>query len=63
MAWASFLDSNFWIYPNWKLDLTAFHQELERAGYQCFVHLIELVPQSIPMKDRPGAWNWGLNLL
>jgi putative protease len=63
MAWASFPDSNYWIYPNWKLDLTAFHQELEQAGYQCFVHLIESIPRFIKMKDRPGFWNWDLNLL
>ena len=62
MAWASFSDSNYWIYPNWKLDLTAFHKELEQAGYQCFVHLIELVPRFIKMKDRPGYWNWKINL-
>lgn len=62
MAWASFPDSNYWIYPNWKLDLTAFHKELKRAGYQRFVHLIESVPRFIKMKDRPGYWNWKINL-
>jgi putative protease len=62
MAWASFSDSNYWIYPNWKLDLTAFHKELERAGYQLFVHLIESVPRFIKVKNRPGYWNWKINL-
>jgi U32 family peptidase len=62
MAWAVHQDSNYWIYPNWTLNLTAYRKELERAGYQRFVHLNETVPRSIEMKDRPGTWNWKIGL-
>ncbi|MFH0788339.1 MAG: peptidase U32 family protein [Pseudomonadota bacterium] len=61
-AWASRSDSNYWVYPNWRLNLTAFRKELERAGYQRFVHLTEPVPAAVKMKDRPGSWNWTITL-
>jgi putative protease len=61
-AWAIHQDSNYWVYPNWELNLTSYRKELEQAGYQRFVHLNETVPQSIEMKDRPGTWNWKIGL-
>ncbi|MBA4394001.1 MAG: peptidase U32 [Desulfobacca sp.] len=62
MAWAGRFDSNYWVYPNWRLNLTAFRKKLEQAGYQRFVHLTESIPASIRMKERPGIWNWNLGL-
>jgi U32 family peptidase len=62
MAWASLSDSNYWVYPNWMLDLMGYRKELEQAGFQRFVHLTEPVPPSIRMKDRPGNWNWRISL-
>jgi putative protease len=62
MAWASLTDSNYWVYPNWMLNLTAYRKELEQAGFQRFVHLTEPVPPHIRIKDRPGNWNWRLSL-
>ena len=62
MAWASLSDSNYWVYPNWMLNLTGYRKELEQAGFQRFVHLTEPVPPSIRMKDRPGNWNWRTSL-
>lgn len=62
MAWAQLFDSNYWVFPNWVLNLTAFRRELERAGYQWFVHLTESVAPSLKMKDRPGNWNWKIGL-
>jgi U32 family peptidase len=62
MAWAVRQDSNYWIYPNWELNLTAYRKELERAGFQRFVHLNEPTPRSIKLKDRPGTWNWKIGL-
>jgi U32 family peptidase len=61
-AWAVQQDFNYWIYPNWALDLTAYRKELERAGYQRFIHLSETIPRLIKMKDRPGNWNWKIGL-
>jgi U32 family peptidase len=63
MAWVSRPDSNFWVYPNWHLNLAIHRKELERAGYQRFVHLAEPIGQSIKMKDRPGDWNWKIDLV
>jgi U32 family peptidase len=62
MAWAQLIDSNYWVFPNWELNLTAFRRVLERAGYQWFVHLTESMAPSIRMKDRPGNWNWKIGL-
>ncbi|MEW6185395.1 MAG: peptidase U32 family protein [Thermodesulfobacteriota bacterium] len=61
-AWAVQEEGNYWIYPNWKLDWSAFRRELERAGYVRFVHLIERVPRSVEWKERPGTWNWNIGL-
>jgi putative protease len=61
-AWAVQQDGNYWIYPNWKLDWSTFRRELERAGYQRFLHLVEPVPRSVEWKERPGTWNWKIGL-
>ena len=62
MAWLSSWDSNYWIYPNWRLNLIAFRKQLEQAGYQRFVHLNEPIPPGVTLKDRPGNWNWKIGL-
>lgn len=62
MSWACLADSNYWVYPNWMLNLTGYRKELEQAGFQRFFHLMEPVPPNIRMKDRPGNWNWRLSL-
>ena len=62
MAWVSRQDSNYWVYPNWELDVTAFQKELADAGYHRFFHLLELIPPTVRMKDRPGIWNWKISL-
>jgi len=61
-AWSRKYGADYWIYPNWKLDVSAKQDELERAGYTLFVHLIEPVPKGIKLKNRPGLWNWNINL-
>ena len=62
-AWVKKYDSNYWVYPNWKLDLRTKQKALEKAGYKLFVHLIEPVPKNVALKKRPGLWNWDLELL
>ncbi|MBI4765888.1 MAG: U32 family peptidase [Deltaproteobacteria bacterium] len=62
MAWAVRRDSNYWVYPNWEINLTAYRKELEQAGYQRFVRLRETVPRSVKIKERPGTWNWKIGL-
>ena len=54
---------DFWIYPNWTLDLASKKDELIRAGYTLFAHMEEKIPPGITLRDRPGKWNWDLALL
>lgn len=61
-AWVVRHGTLFWVYPNWRLDLQARRGELEKAGYRLFVHLIEPVPQTVKLKQRPGGWNWQVGL-
>jgi len=61
-AWAKQYGSDFWIFPNWKFDLTEKRPALEAAGYELFVSLSEPVPRGVVMKKRPGIWNWNVGL-
>ncbi|MEZ4604666.1 MAG: hypothetical protein R2861_15065 [Desulfobacterales bacterium] len=40
-AWVRPYGSDFWVFPNWPVDLTAKTDELKRAGYKMLVHLLE----------------------
>ena len=62
-AWVKKYGSDFWVYPNWMLDLHDKKEELKKAGYSLFVHIIEPLPEGVKMKKRPGYWNWDLELL
>jgi putative protease len=62
MAWADRHGPDYWIYPNWKLDLSEKRKLLERAGIEMFVHLDEPVPKAVTIKKRPGLWNWTVGL-
>ena len=61
-GWVKKYGSDFWVYPNWKLDISSKKDELKKAGYLLFVNLIEPVPAAVKMKKRPGLWNWDLKL-
>lgn len=63
IAWISKQNSNYYIFPNWYLDLTSKKEQLKKAGFALFVNMFENVPKSIKIKDRPGLWNWNLKLL
>ena len=62
-AWVEKYESDYWVYPNWKIDLQTKQKALEKAGYKLFVHLIEPIPKGVTLKKRPGLWNWELELL
>ncbi len=47
-----------WVVPNWRIRLQDHEAALRRAGYAWFVHLLEPVPETVRLKDRPGLWNW-----
>lgn len=61
-AWVKRHDTEYWVYPEWRLDLSAKKEELLQAGYRLFIHLNEPVPRSVRLKQRPGMWNWDLGL-
>ena len=57
-AWATRYGSDYWVYPNWKLDLQTHKKVLQKSGYSLFVNLFEPVPKKVKLKKRPGVWNW-----
>jgi putative protease len=61
-GWVKKYGNNFWVYPDWKLDISSKKEELKKAGYRMFVHITEPIPANISMKKRPGMWNWNLKL-
>ncbi len=61
-SWVAQYDPDFWVFPNWELDLKSEVKGLEQAGYKMIVTLVEPVPRGVEMKKRPGKWNWRLDL-
>lgn len=61
-SWVYRHGADYWMYPNWQLDLRAKATELKRAGYRMIAHLIEPLPPQIRLKQRPGLWNWDIGL-
>jgi putative protease len=61
-GWVHQYGTDYWIYPNWAIDLERQTKELVNAGYCLLVDLLEPVPRGIKMKKRPGAWNWRIGL-
>ena len=62
-AWISKYNNNYFVFPNWYLDLTSKKEMLTNAGFSLFVNIHETIPRGIKMKNRPGLWNWNLKLL
>jgi putative protease len=61
-AWVDQFGPDYWIFPNWRLDITEKRALLEEAGMQMFAHLEEPVPKAVTIKKRPGLWNWEVGL-
>ena len=61
-AWATRHGPDYWVYPNWKLDLRIHKKALYQAGYAVFIDLIEPLPKRVKMKKRKGLWNWDTKL-
>jgi putative protease len=61
-GWVRQYGQDYWVYPDWQLDLTAQKKELLQAGYRVFISLVERPPQGIRLKRRPGLWNWNVDL-
>ncbi|MGD9289229.1 MAG: U32 family peptidase, partial [Desulfobacterales bacterium] len=61
-AWAVRHGSDYWIYPNWQLDLRPHKKALLKAGYAFGINLIEPLPKKVKVKKRKGLWNWDAKL-
>jgi putative protease len=61
-AWVVKHDPDFWVFPNWRLDLKSKVKELARVGYKMTINLVEPIPRGMKMKKRPGMWNWNVDL-
>ncbi|MEE4607964.1 MAG: peptidase U32 family protein [Desulfobacteraceae bacterium] len=61
-AWGVVHGANYWLYPNWVLDLKDHEEDLIAAGYRLLILLEEELPAGVSIKERPGLWNWGLGL-
>ncbi len=61
-AWARRYGGNYWVYPNWPVDLTQFRGQMKKIGYQMFVHIREPLPAQVSVKKRQGLWNWDIGL-
>lgn len=63
VCWAVRYDQNYFIYPNWRVDLFDHRDALIRAGYELFVSLREPLPREVPARERQGLFNWEAGLL
>jgi putative protease len=61
-AYARKYDGMYWIFPNWRLDLTRFNNALKKAGYVLMARLSEPLPKGVALKKREGIWNWDQGL-
>ncbi len=62
-AWVSKYGDNYWLFPDWPLNISMKKGLLQNAGFSLFIHLKEPLPRHVEMKNRPGLWNWNLKLL
>lgn len=63
IAWARQYGQNFWVFPDWTLDLRPHQPRLESAGYRLFIELEEKLPPGLGQRPRTSPFNWNLRLL
>lgn len=63
IAWGVRHENDLWLYPNWKIDIQDKISELNQMGFEMMVYLNEPLPENVIPKNRPGRWNWDLNLV
>ena len=57
-AWVTKYGPDYWVFPNWKIDLRTQKNLLQQAGFNLFVNLAEPLPKTVTLKKRQGLWNW-----
>jgi len=62
-AWAITHDKNYYLFPNWEINLSEYKNILSQAGYSLFIYIHEPIPPKIKLKKRAGLWNWKHKLL
>jgi putative protease len=62
-CWVKPLGQNYWIYPDWELDLSSEAKTLERAGYAWLLDIREHFPKKVRPSNRSSKFNWDLTLL
>ena len=63
ICWVKPLGQNYWVYPNWELDLTREAKPLEKAGYAFMLTMHERLPKHVRQSNRTSRFNWDLRLL
>jgi putative protease len=61
-AWVTKYGPDYWVFPNWKIDLRTQKNLLQQAGFSLFVNLVEPLPKTVTLKKRQGLWNWNAEL-
>ena len=61
--WTAAHDENYYTFPNWEINLSAYEDKLRGAGFSLFLRLKEPLPKKMDLKQRPGLWNWEQGLL
>jgi putative protease len=54
---------NFWIYPNWELNLLDKEEALAKAGYLHLIHMREPMPKTVEKNERGFVFNWDIGVL
>jgi len=58
VAWVRRFGTDYWVFPNWPIDLRKEKALLAKAGYSLFLTIDEPLPPAIRIKKRSGDWNW-----
>ena len=53
---------NYFVYPNWHLDLRSKKDFLIKNGYSLFLTMNEKFPANFKIKQRKSVWNWDIRL-
>jgi putative protease len=61
-AWVDQFGPDYWVFPNWRLDINENRALPDQAGMQMFAPLEEPVSKAMTIKKGPGFWIWEIGL-